>query len=1431
VAKNDEHLRLQINIETEAKKSIETVRGLERQFGKLIKAPVKLTEISKKGLSDFNKSLNSGTRNVLKMRSALQAAAKTSFGGKASVKQLKQLEGAFEGVYQTAQKLQRETSAQQRKIDQAERKLAKAKTEDEKKAAKKSLRDTKKKAEEELKILRTQFNTRRKLLDEGFKSTGAAKSLANLDKLTRKQAEIYKEVLEDASKAGATLEQSAQVAKAHTEAFAAAFQRASSAGQSFEASMFEAGKHVEKYKESFDDLVKSSDGFKYGFRNLANDFGTDLANGVEEAIDGLKNKDFAGVAKGLGSGLLKSLKSGKVGMEKFAMANKGAGGMKGMAANGMGAALKGISGVASKLGPVLNTFAKMGPMIGAVSGAVIGLIKLLIDVESHAKELNKEILDGASTADLYAASANNFDAGLGKLKGTLRTVRDEMSDFKMNDSMGTNAKDHLQVLGVLQKEGQTLKTLEDRLSNNKKQADALHQSMTKFSDVTKMSIAYSRLFGVSIDEIASFQSEMMTELGTSLVDTKLEFARMESAAVESGIAANKFFNIMRNVSSDLSLYGVRLGEVTKMLKQMGKAMSPRTAQKYLQSFAKGMKDFSADDRLKMVLLGGPGAVNDIKKDLAGQKDDIVKKLAKEAGVDESEAKSLLEGKRGAKSGKTLTELSNSGAVKDVGTLREGYKNAKRGERQLASGGLYGAAMASKDLSGFGSYKFKKAAALRLSGSSSLEGAIGLHGEKAAQVAGLDGEKFEELIGIERAIKQQQEDLTNAVDDPGANPEMINKLKEMIKGFENMDAAAQKNAIKQLSEEQVWKSIDQKEGEKELSQADRMEKLAEAQGKETVNILDRLQTLIDYIYNYIYGVLEDIYDFLVHIPAFSSAESRQKAEAMRSAKGDLAVTGALTGSKSDEMANNVAKVYQGRLSGKLGADGADVKGAAGTMLGGGLTKDQVSRAAEMAGIKLDNIEGFRSGDRDTGASGSASYDADGAKAVGKDMQAALIAGLDPDQLKTLMDKMFLTMNVQQQVEAGKKLGLTQDSKGQQEASKKAAAPEAAAAVSSSGPAAPATTPAPASTPSSPASSSATDPQAAKAADARGAEAAKQADTLIKGQDELHNDMRQKGIKIDKPFLEGPFQKAIKDGVLDAARKALFEFALYSSEKPDELLGRMEKSGFEQVVSLAKSFRDEKKYDAGFLQPTEHAEGGRVVGVTDTGMAIFQAPRGEGLTSIGPGEEIMTAQESHALRAGAGGGKPAPAGGGTVNAPITINVNGLGAEGLAKHLEREVPGIIYRYQKAAKLQLCRTSDQRIPTFRDGSPTIRRTCMVPTLARGTSRWSFRSRAPSTREPVFCPMLWWRTSTRCRSERPLPRRSSASRRAGASSSSTGATTSVRSRPTALPGRLSTSMRVCRASPGSGRSRGTATGTCTTSSRTTVRSTTLTATSSFRAT
>jgi hypothetical protein len=989
----------------------------------------------------------------------------------------------------------------------------------------------------------------------------------------------------------------------------------------------------EKHTEMAEKQRKSAEAKEQGISDIKTaEVGREMGESFGDSVQALAGKDLLGFAKGgakLSATMLKG--AGKYGMLVGRnMQIKGAG----MGGAG-GAAMAGVGKMMSSIGPLVQTLSKLGPILGMAASSFGAIFKLILDIEGAAKEMNKQILEGASTAETFAASGDNSGKAFQNLSSTLDQIRADATSFE-NVKWGLKAEDIIRVTNTMNQQGVTLEDLKADFANAGKSADASARQVKGFGDMARMSFAYSKLMGVSLQEITDFQAEMFTELGQSLSSVQLGYARMTKDATESGIASTKFHSIIRGVSSDLSLYTTRMEQAGSMLKLLGKVMNPREAQKFMSASINGFKQMSEEDRLRTAMLAGEGKMrNIVSKDLDRKSKLLYNDIAKAAGVafeDVVAAAAKGGGEVDKILGKVVDEKGNPG--KQRGALKSALSEIGMDQKELDSGGAMGVANASQNLSMAGSLEAMKAS-MRMGSGKKLKDMTGMDGYARRKAANVSMEQFRAMVKLEESVDNQREEMTAALKDPKnpANVEVVSRLKALGITSENIGKASADDIIAGMSksdQEAMALAAEQKDYAKETSDL-------------TTTLVDKMGIVVDGIFNYLYMALKDlisglngIFDWIVsRFPGGGGEAYNRRKEEQRSAK-----------LKETEKAGaqNFGKVDKGAIGRDLDIIfGGESKGS--KLLQTNYALGQAGISEEKKGKFLTSVE--RDGDY---------------------ANASKAAGLNPKEMQTLWRKALYTVGKDEvgklsklEVAGGSDTdrararaaegmkGPTQAEAGS--AKKEEQKPAPASNQASTGPAGVgawaqlSTAPIPGSAPSE-------GEGLVEILDINGRE-------NVQSLQNLYDALRRRGIIIDKSQLSGPIKDTIRLGTLDAFREALFEQAVYSSTDSTALLQRMQESGFGAVAGMATGYKE-----AQATRAQGNATGGHVVGIAD-GKAIIAA-RGEGLASVGKGETIV------------------PAGGRGGNGNITVNVNGIGGADLANHLKKKIAEGIYEYKRREKFQ---------------------------------------------------------------------------------------------------------------------------------------------------
>src|SRR5574338_322501 len=363
--------------------------------------------------------------------------------------------------------------------------------------------------------------------------------------------------------------------------------------------------------------------------------GKDMFESFADGVSSLRGKDLGGLIKGLTSGIGAGLKGIGAKATRVAAGAETAGPLTGM--------FKAIAPLMKSLGPTLNMLGKMGPLLGALSSTVVGIVKLLLDAEAAAKDFNKGILETAGSAQFLYQNMGNVNAGAADLGDTVAEMYKQATSLD-NLDWGINKSTHQAVLNSLSAEGVSLKRLQADFENTAKASKEAAGYAKDFGTTVQMSVAYSRMFGVSLNEITTFQSEMMTEMGASLSTVEKTFTMMSQGAEEAGIASNKFFAIIRGISADLNLYNTRMEDAVHMLTMLGKVMSPKNAQKFMQASTGALKNMGRTERLKAALLTGGKAGAVVDRDIKRTADSLVSRMqdATKGAFSDTEIRNAIE---------------------------------------------------------------------------------------------------------------------------------------------------------------------------------------------------------------------------------------------------------------------------------------------------------------------------------------------------------------------------------------------------------------------------------------------------------------------------------------------------------------------------------------------------------------------------------------------------------------------------------------------------------------------------------------------------------------------------------------------------------------------------------------------------------------------
>lgn len=602
---------------------------------------------------------------------------------------------------------------------------------------------------------------------------------------------------------------------------------------------------------------KSKKGFFHvDSKKLAKEAGAGLKTAAE-GFTGMVSRDLKGIiqnsAKALRGTLGTAIKGVAAGGMKVGKGLHGAGaglgargrtrgGWVGMGMRAGGAGLRAGGKAIGGMGKLVGIVSKVGPLLSAAVTAVVKLVTMFIDAEAQVKKFQQEILQTASTVEFLGSNSWDTNRAFGALSYTIKEIRAAAFDLEANWAMGLSAEDYKSVLNALNQSGVSLQRIG-------READISKKPVKEFvSELVHVSVAYSRAFGQPISEISQLQAEMMTDMGMSVEETKVAFGQMARAASESGIAANKFFSIIRGASQDMSLYNLRMGDAVKTLKMLGKVMNPRNAQKFFSTAMQGMKNMGRQELLQGTLLAGEGKTRAIvTRDL----DQKYKLLAKKLNMDAQKVQDIIatEGVEGLAFQINSLPEEMQGAVREMAIETE--IQATRAKK-----GTYGLATAAQGLGIGGSLEMQEAMLTRFGGTGDIRKDVGEIGIGAmAEKLGKSIEEVNNLIKAKAGFEMQRKMMKGLLEKQAEGKVLTPEEKEKLKAIEA--AGLDANNIAQAGYQQLLEGMSESDRES-LESTNKVVDHAAKQTNLQTSLVDRLDRIINFLMDQLYNVILDLW---------------------------------------------------------------------------------------------------------------------------------------------------------------------------------------------------------------------------------------------------------------------------------------------------------------------------------------------------------------------------------------------------------------------------------------------------------------------------------------------------------------------------------------------------------------------------------------------
>jgi predicted nucleic acid-binding Zn-ribbon protein len=776
---------------------------------------------------------------------------------------------------------------------------------------------------------------------------------------------------------------------------------------------------------------------------------------------------------------------------------------KGGAAKAAGMGLKGLEGISKVLSPILGTFAKLGPILSVASSFMMSFVKIMIDAESAAKDYNKQLLSTTGTSEFLNKGMRNVGAGAEALQESLDSARDGAMAFS-NVQWGISKDTAVAFQSALTAEGVSL----SKLGDETKIATGYAKD---HASVIQMGVAYSRAFGVSLNEISQLQGEMMSDMGASLDSVQASFQDMVKSANQAGIASNKFFGIIRSFSADLTLFTLRMEELTGVMKTLGKTMDPREASKFLHTISSKFSGGLADN-LKHTVVAGPEKVRaraqeDLNDRLSGLGDDIASALGRnQPGTKDATQEILDLIKNPKRDPRAIAKWQAKYQTKISGPIMSSLLDAANMQVKLASGNEIDTASIIDQLSPLAKMDVTQDEVKRLTGKGfdQLSGLDLLAVEQAGIASAQEIRAYQKYT---QGIITAQEDLIARVESGNVTQDDIAQLAKLNIKYDQSNTADTVAGIREAIQKDPGNKkfvASMNDNQKKLlsDSATEIDYQKETSGFQT-SALDKIGIIADILMNQIYNIMTGIWesiggltDLISELVHFMTAGAFG-----RSAKEQAFQKEQIAAAKTKNA---------GIMAAFAGANGdlTKAKNTAVDTVGAALLKQLPDIVKEFGKVtqELETEKGIMGPGRDN--------DKIAALEAKKKALAGAVAysGTTKKSLYSMEGGAHQTFETLNNLE-------------------KAVKTAQAAGV---GHAAPGTSPA--------AAVAATHPAVVEAA--KEAPTATQQAATVSGIQDVNRTMETSGIKIDKSTITGPLGDTMAKSVYDGASQALFEYYMYS-----------------------------------------------------------------------------------------------------------------------------------------------------------------------------------------------------------------------------------------------------------------------------------------------
>ena len=564
---------------------------------------------------------------------------------------------------------------------------------------------------------------------------------------------------------------------------------------------------------------------------------SDVVEMSEKAFKSIANADPFGLADSAGDFFDK--------MRKGASSMSAKGGAKGGMMGGM------QKGAFKALAVGAKALSKAAKTMSAAQG-VWGVIKDALD---QTADMNAMILDTSGSLALMGTSWKEFNTGAASARKMLSNITEEVTSVSNNWKYGTTPTEQLELLSAFERQNVTLSEMVGTIDDG-------GRKMKKFTDFTGYAITLQKALGLESEQTVEAISYFTRDMGMSLKEVSRTFHVIAQNAIEANMNTRDFFATVMQVSSNMALYGNRVGEVAVLLGKLGKALGPRAAKEALSGIANMWKEMGDDQRIVMSKLAGTGttlkrARADARVQFTGMKDDLAKSLA-ELGYGDVK---LQKASDVAKLKDAHIAALNNG-TKEQKELGRRVESLRAQQREINKGGTMGAANAMAFAGpGAGMQLMFDISMKRFSGTP-LNKLTGVNAYAYRKMTGISMDQFRQLQALQTQLKGEGDILLNAVKKGADSTDQKEQLERMATSMgisaDKLREKIEKGDIKSFSSQQVLNSMTKEQQDKATKNGNLMKSVADQHLGATRKISKILETIIAKVLHKIAGFINSIW---------------------------------------------------------------------------------------------------------------------------------------------------------------------------------------------------------------------------------------------------------------------------------------------------------------------------------------------------------------------------------------------------------------------------------------------------------------------------------------------------------------------------------------------------------------------------------------------